>query len=1170
MESLPGQPAPEEPISRILTELQAPDVETRLAAVQAALQPGGLTHRLLLALELLAINDPDPRVRAAAQAAQNSTIAQNIYRRGSLSYPNRMDLLLQINRWLINGTLTRDQAMVLRQRYNFDIVPSVLSDSARKIVSEQVSQWLADGLVSAEQAAALSSQPEEPKKPQPLPAKTGAAAPIPAAGPQAAAPQQSFTQVVFSELTIRIALYLGGFLIIAAALILAAILEIARLPILLTLTAAAGVGAGLLRKRLSLPSFVLFLIFTCLLPIDARIWADLAHFQRFGLYAFWWLAWMLVAEVLAVGARRYTSRWLNVFSLGASLLAQAVLILPAGSQIHPNLWVRLTIFFAAEMAVLLLAWTAVRSLRRWKDARFASPLDWAAQLTAAAASIFGLGLLIWPVIMGQRSSAGGWFSLGFAFILAAAHPILYDLGIAPRRFYRVQAAAMLFLVPFAFLNAFSAVDAGYLAGLTGWGLALMGASELARRSKHSRLPLYSAPLAVSGTALFAWCAISPAYPNPLAYFLVLLGAALALSLLHGLQRRLPAWMTALVFACLAFFNFFSLPFAAAWHVDLHYQAVSLALLLLLPDLVRGPLRNAAKRWTLPARWLGLAGFAFLIFICLVESIVKANFSTLLSPNRLMPGWVTLTVVMGAAGLASLGYALRFHLPRLVWAVAAFSALALITTLHELNQAAWSAWLTGLGFGYAGLGYLIHRQSISPAWARGLRHAGLAIAAAALGGLFFEPGLRPGLALLAGGGLFLAEMITSRSRWLEPGMDLLLCAGSARLVVVWSGSVPPLGTALLCMVMILLGFDLLFSRGLLLGPAGASEPAPAPEDTRDPQPGQNPAWPARAKTSSAAVQQSFIRAIGLGLAVLDTIFIVLDTSTAAAHGVTIFLLFFAFSLLLAVGHRQPRLLPFPASFLALGLLFGLRAANQPRWLIPLVGLAFLYYLGSVFLERRAALKTWGAILRLCGLGLAMLTALSAPLEGGLLSSLPVAAAATLYAVEAFRRRNAWLGFPANGLYLLAYFIILYELKVDQPQYFSVGVAALGLLQHYLLIRSGSRIGAFLTGMVSQLALLGTTYIQMVSTHELAYFIVLFFQGLAVLGYGVYLRSRSLVIAPLVFIVIGVIAVVLSILSGVPTALIIGCTGVTLLVGGILAVVLRERLLAAGEKMGAWRP
>jgi hypothetical protein len=191
-------------------------------------------------------------------------------------------------------------------------------------------------------------------------------------------------------------------------------------------------------------------------------------------------------------------------------------------------------------------------------------------------------------------------------------------------------------------------------------------------------------------------------------------------------------------------------------------------------------------------------------------------------------------------------------------------------------------------------------------------------------------------------------------------------------------------------------------------------------------------------------------------------------------------------------------------------------------------------------------------------------------GGVDAALPIALAATLWAAEAFARRNVWLGFPANGLYLLAYFVILFELNVDQPQFFSVGAALLGMIQHYLLTRAESKSGAFIMGMVSQLVLLGTTYIQMTSTEQLGYFFVLFFQSLAVIVYGgVFIRSRSLTFTPIGIVTLGLFTVLYSALKGISAVILVGCSGVLLLMLGILAVVMRERITNISEKLSDWK-
>lgn len=285
-----------------------------------------------------------------------------------------------------------------------------------------------------------------------------------------------------------------------------------------------------------------------------------------------------------------------------------------------------------------------------------------------------------------------------------------------------------------------------------------------------------------------------------------------------------------------------------------------------------------------------------------------------------------------------------------------------------------------------------------------------------------------------------------------------------------------------------------------------------------------------------------------------------------------MLIFAFYALLALGYAiryMPHLAYLANTYLTLILFDYLRHAETTRWLYPFIGLAVIFYLLGWTLEKLNEKPVWGNIYRYSGLAAGVLLSLSAPLENsGLAASIPVVIAAGLFTIEAFRKRNLWLGFPANALYLLAYFMILINFEIDQPQFFSVVAAALGMLMHYLLVRAESKTAAFITGMLSQLVLLSVTYFQMVDEEALLYFAVLFFQALVVLVYGVIIRSRSMVITPIIFLVVGVLTVTFGLLDGLPTIFLIGCTGSLLIAFGIGALLMRERVADFRDKLDDW--
>jgi hypothetical protein len=469
----------------------------------------------------------------------------------------------------------------------------------------------------------------------------------------------------------------------------------------------------------------------------------------------------------------------------------------------------------------------------------------------------------------------------------------------------------------------------------------------------------------------------------------------------------------------------------------------------------------------------------------------------------------------------------FYLPGLLLAIGlAFGAQEIASRFNlQLGLAAVSL----LALAYALLGWLVAGLLKREDWSRSLRWTALILvpfllAAILAGNHPFEAGW-----IMLYGLIFLAE--ARRSPYLETIAPILLSLALGLALV--ENNVKEIFYTLGAASLVWLGCDIIYQRLL-------------------------PTRPVRWATW-----------IGLGLALAASAVDFVVPVEAASAGM------FAISLGLAVATLAYALLRGSARlgylfmlFLALSILTGTRVWAESAWPWTLMTLSVGYYLVSVALARWS--KEGSQVLRFGAIGLGTLTSLGTLTQAPSLgASIPIAIAASLWAFEAFRRRNVWLGFPANGLYLMSYFTLLGALEVTQPQFFSVGASLLGLLMHYLLTRAGSDKGAFVTGLLSQLLLLGTTYSQMVATNELGYFVALFFQALAVLVYGLVLRSRSLVGVPIVMLVLGVSTIVLFILRGLSTVILIGCTGIVMLVAATLAVVLREKLAQVGERLSNWR-
>jgi hypothetical protein len=557
-----------------------------------------------------------------------------------------------------------------------------------------------------------------------------------------------------------------------------------------------------------------------------------------------------------------------------------------------------------------------------------------------------------------------------------------------------------------------------------------------------------------------------------------------------------------------------------------YQVLGASLLLLIPDLFLLPDFFANESWRWPLRLLGaILAFINLAFVLPVSTQDIGNVS----------------IVYGVYAIFFALYALKYNRAWLGYLATVSAALAALFALRHFELELWQVTLTTLAALYYLAGFLLGRNEDRKAWSDMLRFSGLGLAGlVSLWALisFEDAG---GWYMLIAALLFGIEMFSRKSSLAEVGLQLFFAGG---VFLVLREANLDRGYQGLGIALAVLGTDLalarVYSGNRLL------------------------AWPSR----------------GLGALVVlwNTLGLLFENSSpqVAAICFGVYMLFFLAQSWL---YRQPLLGYSFSLYSALTVIFTLQILDQPKWTLPVTLLGIIYYASGYSLRKNplthetgsqaeAISISWPFVLWTSGLGAGLLATFAAPLQGGLSAAIPAAVTATMVAVEAFERRNVWLGFPANALYLVAYFVLLLELKVDEPQFFSIATAALGMLMHSLLTRAGSRTGAFITGMVSQLVLLSTTYIQFLSTERIIFFFALFFQALVVLGYGIVIRSRSLVITPLVFLVLAVLTVAYGFLQGILTVVLIGCTGMLLLMLGILAVIMRDRFKQISERFSDW--
>ncbi|MCC6260334.1 MAG: hypothetical protein IT311_05670 [Anaerolineales bacterium] len=455
------------------------------------------------------------------------------------------------------------------------------------------------------------------------------------------------------------------------------------------------------------------------------------------------------------------------------------------------------------------------------------------------------------------------------------------------------------------------------------------------------------------------------------------------------------------------------------------------------------------------------------------------------------------------------------------------ALAFIFIFNYFKVDAWLPTLTILSVLYFLLGLALQTYT---KWSLMLRNSALV-----LGALISLTSLAllketSGWYVLIIGLLFVAEMILRKNGYFELGGPVFFSLGV--FLILHDFNVTQVTTHLMFYSLIWLGADLV----------------------------------ARLTFTQPRPLSIVLRLVGTALTLINYNFLLTSPNLTAAIGFAIYALLF---LTLSLLYNNPILLYAFTLTLPISGSFLLRLFGFNEWIHPVIIFALAYYAVGHFLRLQKLATRWASTLLISGLGLGILVSLFAPSFRGVDVMIPVTIAATLWAVEAFARKDVYLAFPANGLYLWAYFILLNRLNISQPQFFSIGAALLGLIQHYLLVRAGSKTGAYIMGMLSQFILVGTSYIQMVSQNELIYFFALFVQAIFVLFYGIVIRSRSLTLFPIFFVVVAVVTIVLGQLQGIATILLVGCSGITLLTAGIFAVLLRERIAKLSEVLSSWQ-
>jgi len=986
----------------------------------------------------------------------------------------------------------------------------------RYFLLQELNEWEKGGLLPTENAEVIRRRYDFDFTPSPSTAAQNAPTTVTdqsaISQPQAApaprrepeGPRPSLLQTLTSEASIKIYLYLGAFFVIASAAIVGAAVPELRLPILLIGTFIFGGLAVAIKKRLPQPSFALFIVFSFLLPITANTIQDTLSQSMDMSTAFIAGYWVFVYFIMAIIWSG--SAWFYESRLFSitAFISLTLSFLRLGDVLDA----KPEFYTSATGLAPLVGLGGYWLLKKWKDAKFALPLFLAAQILQAI--ILLTSIIIFGVNTFEPSNSSLWH-LG-TFITWALAFVFYILSniLLPFLFFPWLAAGTLIPMPWFLAAAFDMESLGSSILLLIWGAMLSIVSEAARRIEFTRK--YSLPILLASIPAFALAVITGFADSIALGLIAAFSIAVIYTVLHILYTRWWLWTLALLNFIIAYFAFFNLEAILKLNIFFGYQTLILSVLFLLPDLFLKKDFTADIQWRLPPRAYGV------MFTLWTSALLF-----------LQNEYLHITICSAVYTLFFAAYAFAHRKAILGYLPAAYLPITVIFALDHFHINAWLPALTVLSVLYFSIGIAVRAKAD---WATMLRYSGLILGTlASIAALLVLKEFGGWYALVIGL-LFIAEMHLTRNGWFEIGVPILFTLGSFLILRDFKVDEPAYH---------LLTYSLVWLLADLLAHFTFTNPRPL-------------AWG--------------VRLIGGTLALVNyaILFGQSDTSTAVIGFGIYTLLFLIISLL----YRQANLFYAFTLTLPLFVTFVFRSFDVDKWIHPVIVLAVLYYAAGYFLRARKRAEGWDLSLLYSGLGLGIIVSLGAPTLGGVDAAVPVAAVATLFAVEAFAKKNVWLAFPANGLYLLSYFIILFELNVNEPQYFSIGAALLGLIQHYLLVRAESKSGAFIMGMLSQFVLLGTTYIEMFNKSDMlfGYFLALFFQSLVVLIYGIVIRSRSLTLFPIGFVVLGVITVVSMALEGA-AIFVIGCTGILLLMFGVFAVLLRERISKLSEKISDWK-
>ncbi len=427
-----------------------------------------------------------------------------------------------------------------------------MEQSEREIIVREIKRWQEQGLLPAETCQKLlesySLPPPAPAADEvgfaPEPSTESQPGSAPASPP---ARRTSISQLLLSETAVNTALYLGGFFIIIAAFIIAALVAEARLPILITATVIFLGGSLLTFRRLRQASLVLFLIGSLLIPIDALVIVGLIDISPSATDLYWSLACLLLSLVWAGGFLLYR----NWITISLTFLGSAATVLLTANWLGASeAWMILTV------SLVTMCWMLAAVLLQ---SRFGKQFFLPILILTQIVEIFVVCVLLGSFAFIQTKPFP-WIVLAAGWLVAGIYYLLSDWLV--RRWWPVTpfpfAAALCLGVFPLYLAGAGSPDANQIAWIAfAWGLVFSLVAEWFWHRDQPAMKVYSLAFCTFGALLFFGAVITQMVLERFVDGEIVLLVFGVLSLaFHLRQRRWWLWTLALLSLSLAYFNLF--------------------------------------------------------------------------------------------------------------------------------------------------------------------------------------------------------------------------------------------------------------------------------------------------------------------------------------------------------------------------------------------------------------------------------------------------------------------------------------------------------------------------------------------------------------------------------------------------------------------------------------